>query len=108
VDTIDNRHNRVEEAGALSVEVLSGQGLGIMMSVPCGCGLMQGDLLRVDGLTVIVMRLKKVLAIDFPVLSPAVRESLLSVAGSGQQLVVGEFTALGVSNCYWLNVLIVN
>lgn len=96
----------------LSVEVFAakdsaGALTGVMMTVPCRCGLKQADSLRIDGHTVMAMRERTILPIDFAALSAEVRSNLISLAQSGQRLAVAEFTAIGMLDAYFLNLVVV-
>ena len=95
----------------LSVEVFAAKDsagvlTGVMMTVPCRCGLKQADSLRIDGPTVMAMRERTILPIDFASLTAEVRANLISLAQSGQRLAVAEFTALGMLDAYFLNVVV--
>ncbi len=80
---------------------------GIMMAVPCRCGLIEADTLRVDGLVMLAMKGPSVLNIDLPDLTPASLANLQAWAQSGAQLAVAEFSATGLSNSYFLELKIV-
>lgn len=93
----------------LSFEILSsandeGQP-GLMMAVPCRCGLRQADTLRISGRVMVAMRARSILPVDFPELTDSVRMKLVWLAERGDKLAVGEFTALGLFDSYFLDVL---
>lgn len=100
-------------ADCLSVEFLAakepqdGSVSGVMMTVPCECGLSEADTLRVDGLIMLAMKEQAVLNIDLPDLTPACRANLAALAEGGAQLAVAEFTARGLSNSYFLDLKMV-
>lgn len=101
------------DSASLSVEVFAakdsaGALTGLMMTVPCRCGLNRADTLRIDGHMVIAMREQTVLPIDFSALTAGVRSNLISLAQSGQRLAVAEFTALGMLDAYFLNLVVVH
>lgn len=77
----------------------------LMMAVPCRCGLRQADVLRISGLVMVAMRARSILPVDFPLLSDGVRAKLVALAERGEKLAVGEFTALGLFDSYFLDVL---
>lgn len=96
----------------LSVEVFAAKDSagvlsGVMMAVPCRCGLKKADSLRIDGATVMAMREQTVLPLDFAALTAEVRSHLISLAQSGQRLAVAEFTAVGMLDAYFLNLVVV-
>lgn len=96
----------------LSVEVFAakdsaGALTGVMMTVPCRCGLNQADSLRIDGLVMLAMRGVAVLPVDLPPLSVESRSAFLALAGSGQRLAVAEFKAGGLLDSYFLNLTFV-
>ena len=100
------------ESASLAVEVFAakdsaGALMGLMMAVPCRCGLNRADSLRIDGHTVMAMREQTILPIDFAALTDEVRSNLTALAQSGQRLAVAEFTALGMLDAYFLNVVVV-
>lgn len=95
--------------GPISFEVFAaknenGDLMGIMVSVPCRCGLNEADTLRINGSVMLAVRGQSVLPIDFPELSVTSREYLFALARSGQRLAVAEFKTLGLLNAYFLNV----
>lgn len=95
----------------LSVEVFAAKDsagflTGLMMAVPCRCGLKQADSLRIHGTTMIAMREQTILPIDFSTLTTEVRTNLTSLAQSNQRLTVAEFTAIGVFDAYFLNLIV--
>ena len=101
----------MSERALLSVEVFaakdsSGSLTGLMMTVPCRCGLNRADTLRIDGHTVMAMRDQTVLPIDFSALTAEVRSNLMALAQSGQRLAVAEFTALGMLDAYFLTLVV--
>jgi len=93
----------------LSVEIFSSADVAgrpiLMMAVPCRCGLRQADTLRISGLVMVAMSARSVLPVDFPTLTDGVRAKLVALARSGERLAVGEFTALGLFDSYFLDVL---
>lgn len=95
--------------GVLSLEFFSAAdaaGRSIMaMAVPCRCGLKQADTLRISGLVMVAMQARSILPVDFPELTEGVRTKLVALARNGERLAVGEFTALGLLDAYFLNVL---
>lgn len=100
----------MSDAG-LPVEVFAakdsaGSLTGLMMTVPCRCGLNRADTLRIDGHTVMAMRDQTVLPIDFSALTAEVRSNLMALAQSGQRLAVAEFTALGMLDAYFLTLVV--
>lgn len=95
----------------LSVEVFaakdsSGALTGIVLAVPRMCGLKRADTLRIDGLSVMAMESRSVLPVDLPDLSPQSREDMLTLTRAGKRLVVAEFTALGLLDAYYLDLVI--
>ena len=78
----------------------------LMMSVPCKCGLKDADTLRIEGLTMFALRERSILAIDFAALTEAGKNKLARLANSGKTLPVGEFTARGLFDAYFLKVII--
>lgn len=101
------------DAEELSVEFFvseasDGSVAGVMMSVPSQCGLHTADSLRIDGTVMLAMQGGTVLPIDLPELSSANCLRLGELAASGQDLVVGEFTACGLANSYFLQLSVVN
>ena len=80
---------------------------GVMMSVPCRCGLNKADTLRIEGFSMIAMRGQSVLPVDFPNLTHECLSSLVSLAKSRQRLAVAEFTASGLFDSYFLGVDVV-
>lgn len=95
----------------LSVEVFaakdaSGALTGIILAVPRMCGLKRADTLRIDGLSVIAMESRSVLPVDLPDLSPQSREDMLILTRAGKRLVVAEFSALGLLDAYYLDLVI--
>lgn len=100
------------DGGALSVEIFAakdsaGPSAGLLiMAVPAKSGLQHGDTLRIDGLTMVAMRDRSILPVDFAELTPQVRDRLAALAAARQQLAVGEFRALGLLAAYFLNVVL--
>ena len=97
----------------LSVEVFAakdsaGTLTGVMMAVPCRCGLKQADSLRIDGFSMMAMREQTILPIDFSTLTSDVRSNLKTLAQSGQPLAVAEFTAIGLLDAYFLKLVVVS
>lgn len=95
----------------LSVEVFAakdsdGTLTGIILAVPRTCGLKRADTLRIDGLSVLAMESRSVLPLDLPHLSQQSREDMLTLARAGKRLVVGEFSALGLLDAYYLDLVI--
>lgn len=91
----------------LSVEFFAssdpdGRITGVMMTVPCECGLIEADTLIIDGKVMLAMRGTAVLPIDLPDLVDRDRLVLESLAKTGQGLAVGEFTARGLLASYFL------
>lgn len=80
---------------------------GVMMAVPCLCGLSEANSLRIDGFVMLPMKDKRVLQIDLPDLDEGNLARLSALAASGQQLAVGEFTARGLLDSYFLSLTIV-
>jgi hypothetical protein len=95
-------------SGVLSVEIFSAMGQAglVMMSVPCRCGLKWADTLRIDGLSMVAMQSRSIVPIDFPELTSADRDALVGLANAGERLAVGEFTACGLLDAYFLNVTV--
>ena len=94
----------------LSIEVFAAKDslgtLKVMLTVPCRCGLKSADTLRIDGSTMVAMRARSILPLDFPALTIGSREKLAYLAALGQRLAVGEFTPLGLSDAYFLEVVV--
>ena len=91
----------------LAVEVFAGKdsagnATGVALLVPLRCGLREADSLRIDGNKVFALRDRSVLPVSLPDLSSECRVSWLALAELGQPLAVGELTALGVSDSYFL------
>lgn len=102
-----------EDDGVLSVEFFAAKGadaggahVGLIMTVPHKCGLRQADALKVDGLMMMVLREKSILAIDMPELTEGVRAKLVMLAEKSKQLPVAEFMARGLADSYFLDVVI--
>lgn len=105
----------MEKAGndeqVLSVEVFAakdstGALTGLILAVPRFCGLKRADTLLVDGLSVIAMASRSVLPVDLPRLTPKSREFMEALARGGKRLVAAEFSALGLIDAYYLDVVI--
>lgn len=91
----------------LPVEFFAAKDSGVMvMTVPKRCGLQDGDTLRITGTDLLVMRDKSVLPVDLPAVSESIKERLAGLASLGKPLPVGEFSALGLVNAYFLNVVV--
>lgn len=75
---------------------------GVMLAVPLGCGLQRADTLRIHGAKLIALEKRSMLPIDLPELDVTAHKDLLAAASSGEGLVVGEFTALGLAKSYVL------
>ena len=102
--------NAVNE-GVLSVEFFAAkdsdgklEGL-VVMAVPRRCGLMDGDTLRIDGLSMLAMRDRSVLPIDFATLTEKAVSFLTALVKEERRLAVGEFTPLGLVDAYFVNVV---
>ena len=80
---------------------------GVMMAVPCRRGLREADTLRLDRKIMTAMRGTSVLPIDLPDLEDRDRKMLVSLVRAGQDLAVGEFTARGLLDSYFLTLNIV-
>lgn len=89
------------------VEFFAAKGAyGVVMSVPVRCGLRQADMLRVSGRTMIAMKDRSVLPIDLPELNEQGCELLAGVVARNKLLPVGEFSALGLVDSYFLQVVV--
>lgn len=78
----------------------------VVMAVPKKCGLMDGDILRVDGLTMIALRDRSVLPLDFAALTARSSDYLKALANTGRRLAVGEFTPSGLIDAYFVDVIV--
>lgn len=85
----------------------SGRLSGLVLVVPPKCGLKQADSLRVDGNTFLALSARSVLPLDFSGLTPSALESVLEFAELGKPLPVAEFTASGLLDSYFLNLVVV-
>lgn len=79
---------------------------GITMVVPKHSGLKEANILRVDGLKAFAMKDENVLPIDFPDLTPAIRDKLMELKARERKLPVSEFTARGLLDAYRLELVI--
>lgn len=92
---------------AMSVEIFAAKDSGeLVMAVPWKCGLKEATVLRVADTFLIAMRNQSVLPIDLPPVSEEVKARLVDVANRGKQLTVGEFSALGLVDGYFLNLVV--
>jgi hypothetical protein len=93
--------------GTVPMEVFAAKDspLAVFLAVPRHCGLKEADTLRIDGVTVLAMRSRSILPIDFPELTQQSADRLAALAHGGQQLAVGEFGALGLFDSYFLTVV---
>lgn len=94
-------------SGEIPVEVFAakdctGNLTGVMLAVPCRCGLKQADALRVDGMRLLAIRDRSILPIDLPDLQEQTRNDLVAMALTNTRLAVGEFTPLGLFDAYFL------
>lgn len=80
---------------------------GLIMSVPCKCGLKRADTLRIDGLSMVALQARSILPIDLPELSKDSKERLVALAKTGNQLPVAEFMARGLFDAYFLKLVLV-
>lgn len=78
----------------------------VAMFVPKGCGLRDGDTLRVDGLSLTAMRGQSVLALDLPDISQEWRARLAHLAENKHRLPVGEFFSIGLTDAYCMHVVV--
>lgn len=83
-----------------------GQLVGLMLSVPHGCGLEQADSLRVSGLSMLATRNHSVLPLDFANLTLTTLANFRALAKTGQRVAVAEFTAIGLANAYFLKLIV--
>lgn len=79
----------------------------LFMAVPRGCGLREADTLRVNNLSMVAIKNRSILPIDLPLLTESLRTRLMEFAANNQRIPVGEFTARGVVEPYFLNLVIV-
>ncbi|HJV75095.1 MAG TPA: hypothetical protein VJ654_12795 [Noviherbaspirillum sp.] len=95
------------ELQVLSVEFFAAKDSGeMMMTVPWNCGLKEATTLRVADLFIVAMRGQSVLPIDLPSLDEECKARLIGYAERGKALPVAEFSALGLRDAYFLNVVI--
>ena len=97
--------------GLLSVELFAAKDFEnddgeCFLAVPCRCGLSEADTLRIDGLTMVALREKSIMPIDFYPLTGRVRDKLMAWATRGKPLPVAEFMARGLFNSYFVNVIV--
>ncbi len=78
----------------------SGALQGIMITVPVGCGLKQADTLRIHGTQLLPLERRSILPIDLPKVDEESLKDLLEMAKQGRPLAIGEFTAVGLADCY--------
>lgn len=92
----------------VAVEIFAAKGLdttGLFMAVSRRCGLSEADTLMLNGNRLLAMRQQTILPIDFPLLNDTVRARVESVVHAGGQLTVSEFSACGLYDAYFLNLV---
>ena len=80
---------------------------GLMLTVPCRCGLNRADTLRVSGNEVVAIRGRSILPLEVVNLTGQSLDDVLEFAKSGQRLAVAEFTARGLYDAYFLKLEVV-
>jgi hypothetical protein len=86
----------------------SGRVSGLFLVVPPRCGLKQADSLRVDGNRLLALCDRSVLPLDFADLTPSVSNWLADCAKTAKPVAVAEFTALGLLDAYFLDVVVIH
>lgn len=94
--------------GVFAAEFFAAKGspTGVFLAVPRDCGLKWAKVLRVDGLEVSAIS-DVGDSLVFPEINQFVRERLLALSSMKKPLAVGEFSALGAYDSYFLEILVI-